>query len=589
MKTNLKNRVLLPTILSMVIVMGVSGGITYFMSAKTLSRDAVGQMSLLAKSRADLVDLWIEQSKTLILTSASRTGYREVLKNETDQTRNTANAELADQLNDMSMFSYINIVNTQGEVRASTIPESVGKVKVADREYFQKAIIGEANVSSVYVARTTGKPAFAIAAPIKDEGRVIGVIVGVPNLDKFGEKFIDSAKALRTGYMALYDAGGVVFAHRDKSLVMKLNLKDHEFGREMLKLKQGLLSYSFQGENRTAFIEPCRTSGWTILAVVPTKEFREDANQMALINLVLFVLGVAVIVALLYIIVRSIVAPITRVTAGLDTAAGQVAAASREVYSASQTLADGSSEQASSLEEASSSLEEMSSMTKQNADNAGQAKALMTEVKGIVGKVNDHMNNMATAIAEVTATSEETGKIIKTIDEIAFQTNLLALNAAVEAARAGEAGAGFAVVADEVRNLAIRAAQAAGNTATLIENTIRVVKKSNELTHMTKEAFRENVEISAKVGSLVEEITVASQEQAHGIDQISRAVSEMDRVIQATAASSEEAASASEELNAQAEQMKVYVSDLAMVVGGNATGHQGGHVGSGRAVGQNYR
>jgi methyl-accepting chemotaxis protein len=210
-------------------------------------------------------------------------------------------------------------------------------------------------------------------------------------------------------------------------------------------------------------------------------------------------------------------------------------------------------------------------MTKQNADNANQAKAMMAETKKIVEKVDSHMSKMAAAIAEITKTSEETGKIIKTIDEIAFQTNLLALNAAVEAARAGEAGAGFAVVADEVRNLAMRAAEAARNTNGLIENTIKAVKQGNELTSATREAFRENVIVAGKVGQLIDEIAAASQDQAQGISQINKAVSEMDKVTQETAAGAEESASASEELTAQAEQMKGYVSNLVAVIGGKAS------------------
>ena len=207
-------------------------------------------------------------------------------------------------------------------------------------------------------------------------------------------------------------------------------------------------------------------------------------------------------------------------------------------------------------------------MTRQNAENASQAKALMGEAQKIVEKVDAQMNTMTSAIAEVTKSSEETGKIIKTIDEIAFQTNLLALNAAVEAARAGEAGAGFAVVADEVRNLAMRSAEAAKNTSELIENTIATVRKSNELTHQTREAFQENVAITGKIGNLVDEIEAASHEQAKGIDQVGSAVSEMDKVVQATAASAEESASASEEMNAQAHQMKGYVNELIAVIGG---------------------
>ena len=210
----------------------------------------------------------------------------------------------------------------------------------------------------------------------------------------------------------------------------------------------------------------------------------------------------------------------------------------------------------------------MASMTKQNADNARQAKAMMAETQRVVEQVDRHMNDMAGAISEISRTSEETGKIIKTIDEIAFQTNLLALNAAVEAARAGEAGAGFAVVADEVRNLALRAADAAKNTGGLIENTIKAVRLGTELTAATREAFRDNVANAGKVAQLIDEIAAASGEQTQGIDQINKAISEMDRVTQQTASSAEESASVSEGMAAQSEQMKGHVVDLLAVVGG---------------------
>jgi methyl-accepting chemotaxis protein len=294
------------------------------------------------------------------------------------------------------------------------------------------------------------------------------------------------------------------------------------------------------------------------------------------------VLGILMAMALGLGLNRVITKPLNRVIAGLSDGAEQIASASTQVSSASQHLAESTSESAASLEETSSSLEELSSMTKQNADNANQTKAMMGEAQVIVGKVNQNMDQMVKAIAEITKSSEETGKIIKTIDEIAFQTNLLALNAAVEAARAGEAGAGFAVVADEVRNLAMRAAEAAKNTSSLIENTIKAVKNGNDLTKLTQEAFKENEDIAIKIGQLVDEIATASQEQAHGISQINIAVTEMDKVTQQTAANAEESASASEELSAQAEQMKVYVGDLLAVVGGASNGAEGHPVPSGR-------
>ena len=268
------------------------------------------------------------------------------------------------------------------------------------------------------------------------------------------------------------------------------------------------------------------------------------------------------------IIGKKLISQIQQIADDLDESALEMNSASTLVSNATENLAEGASSQAAAIEETSSSLEEMSAMTVGNAENANQAKILTAETRDIVGKVNKHMNDMAQAIQKVTKTSEETGKIIKTIDEIAFQTNLLALNAAVEAARAGEAGAGFAVVADEVRNLAQRSAEAAQNTASLIENTIAVVKESSDLTELTQTAFQENVEIARKVEELVKEIAVASAEQAQGINQINKAVTELDRVTQQNASTAEESASAAEQMNAQSTQMEGIVRRLVVIIQG---------------------
>ncbi len=287
------------------------------------------------------------------------------------------------------------------------------------------------------------------------------------------------------------------------------------------------------------------------------------------ISMVLTVINVIAAIALGFLLTFITTRPIHHAIEGLMTSADQVSEESGQVASSSHLLAEGASAQASSLEETSSSLEEMSSMTRQNADNAVQARVKMSEAKAVVEKANAQMAQLTEAIAEITRSSEETGKIIKTIDEIAFQTNLLALNAAVEAARAGEAGAGFAVVADEVRNLALRAAEAARNTSGLIEKTIKAVKNGNMMTASTQEAFGANAELSVVIAQLVDEIATASQEQASGIEQLNKAIAEMDKVTQQTAANAEESASAAEEMNGQANQMRGYIEDLAAVIGGS--------------------
>lgn len=389
---------------------------------------------------------------------------------------------------------------------------------------------------------------------------------GLASLAKFGESIRD--EDLRKEFDVLKSALDQYFPQREKLMGLIQDNKKEEAVAFMqgeitqlgLKISESIdklaeLEVKKANEKSDNNIQTAKNAFWIIWIITAIGT--------------LLAIGVGIILSL------SITRPINKVVAGLTEGGAQISAASSQIASASQSLAEGASEQASSLEETSSSLEEMSSMTKQNADNAGQAKTMMGEAGHIVAKVGGHMDDMSNAISEITKTSEETGKIIKTIDEIAFQTNLLALNAAVEAARAGEAGAGFAVVADEVRNLALRAAEAAKNTNNLIENTIKAVKIGNELTIMTKEAFKENVAVAGKIGQLIDEIATASQEQAHGIAQINIAVAEMDKVTQQAAANAEESASAAEELNAQAEQTQGYVYELSAVVGGS---HQTGTI-----------
>lgn len=256
----------------------------------------------------------------------------------------------------------------------------------------------------------------------------------------------------------------------------------------------------------------------------------------------------------------------------LNDGAEQVATAAGQVSSSSQSLAQGASEQAASLEETSASSEEINSMARKNTDNSRSTAELLSRSQGKVNQANRFLEDMVVSMDLITDSSGKISKIIKVIDEIAFQTNILALNAAVEAARAGEAGMGFAVVADEVRSLAQRSAQAAKDTATLIEDSITRSNEGKSKVDQVALAIRAVTEDSVQVKVMVDEVSLGSEEQSRGIDQIGRAISQMEQVTQTNAASAEESAAAAEELSAQSETLKDVIGRLHEMVGG-AGGH----------------
>jgi len=280
-------------------------------------------------------------------------------------------------------------------------------------------------------------------------------------------------------------------------------------------------------------------------------------------------IGLSILVAAgVVFIVRQINRGLRRVVGELSAGAEQTSSAAGQVASSSQSLAQGASEQAASLEETSASAEEINSMAAKNSENSTAAANLVTRSQEKFVGTNRSLEQMVVAMGEINASSDKISKIIKVIDEIAFQINILALNAAVKAARAGEAGMGFAVVADEVRNLAQRSAQAAKDTAALIEESIAKSADGKTKVDQVASAIQAITGDSAQVKALVEEVNLGSQEQARGIDQISKAIAQMQNVTQTTAASAEESAAAAEEVTAQSETLNEIAMRLTLMVGG---------------------
>ena len=310
--------------------------------------------------------------------------------------------------------------------------------------------------------------------------------------------------------------------------------------------------------------------GWILGSGIYVDDVEKEISDIAgMVGMAVFLITAA---ALFFsrILSRSIARPVIRVAEKLNEGALQIAFAAQEISATSQSVAENASVQAASVQETSASLEEMTAMSRRTSELTRGSKALMNENITKSGHSLSSLIELTREMICIEADSGEMGQIIKTIDEIAFQTDLLALNAAVEAARAGEAGAGFAVVANEVRTLAMRTADAAGNTAELIEGILKKIEMGGEVAHRTNETFGEVASRAAKMGELITEIATASNEQAQGIGQVSNAMDDMDKVTRQNASNSEEASSSSEEMKRQAEQMTEFVDELVVLVTGNS-------------------
>lgn len=299
-----------------------------------------------------------------------------------------------------------------------------------------------------------------------------------------------------------------------------------------------------------------------------TDDARVSLEQAQSRTLTALVIAIALLIGGL---VGWLVHSINRSLRGMSRELGEggqmVVEASAQMSASAQSMSQGAAEQAASLEETSASMEEIAAMTRTNADNSQQAASLMAEAARVLDQSNQSLTAMVGAMSSIKESSNRVSKIIKTIDEIAFQTNILALNAAVEAARAGDAGMGFAVVADEVRSLAQRSAQAARDTTALIENAIASSSEGSQRVSQAAESFAQITERVTAVKQLVDSVSIASGQQAHGIDQVLQSIRQMEKVTQTTAATAEESAAASEQLNAQAGVTMRLVERLEAMVG----------------------
>ena len=591
------------TCLMLVMCIGL-GLISYYFASSTLSDTVNDSMMKIATQGA----LSVEQR-----LDAYYGELRGLAEYKIFQDRDTNRPEINELFNRlMPQWDYLTLYTAE--------PSGMNSYgfDITTRDYYQKAMAGNNAISDPVISYNDGTLQCFLAVPIKDlDGKIIGMLGGSKD-GMFYTQLAADVTFGKTGYSFIINSKGDVIAHNDKEMVMNAynifteeqsdasltGLADLE--RKMVAGESGSGEYLYQGEEKFLAFCPIGDTGWSMGLSTTKSEVFSGVNRLAYIivvtSAVLLVIGIIVGIVfarniatpivtasnavnllaskdytyevnqknllrkdelgILAAAIKKIVDSMNETMQSIRLAAEQVFSGAEQVSATSMALSQGATEQASSVEELSASIEQIAAQTRQNADYAMHANDLVEKTKSNADNGNTRMSEMILAMDDINKSSNDISKIIKVIDEIAFQTNILALNAAVEAARAGQHGKGFAVVAEEVRTLAARSANAAKETTSMIENSIKNVEDGMKIANETSDALKLIVEEVDEVAGLVNKIAIASKEQAAGIEQINSGISQVSSVVQSNSAISEESASSSEQLSSQAEVLKAQVNEF---------------------------
>lgn len=657
---SLRYKILLPILALVIIGMGITSYLSAHRTSNIIHEMAISQLETLTGNLAHQVSSWIKDIRIDLSIQAQTEAYQTCLlmddADDNDIYITQANNKLKEFSDRYGIYQPVFLVNKQGLVIASTATHEIGKTNLSDRDYFKQAILGQANISKILKSKSSGHAIFVVAEPVTVYGNVDGALIGVIEVAKFSQEFILPIKIGSQGYAYMVDKTGLVSVHPNKTNVFKTNLNDYDWGKKIISRKNGILAYTFKGEEQLVSFNTDPLTGWTIIAGAAISDLFSASNKLMIVNALISAITLVIIALVIFFIVKPIIAALAKgiefakdvqqgdtskrmsvkrndeigqlataldcmadnlqqraelaeaiaagdlthdiplasdkdalgkalinMTARLNSILSQVNNVSEQLDSGSdqvsdsaQSLSQGATEQAAAIEEIGASLHELSGSTRDNAKKADNASQLAASARVAADEGSQQMQQMVDAMHEINESGHNISKIIKAIDEIAFQTNLLALNAAVEAARAGQHGKGFAVVAEEVRNLAARSAKAAGETAELIERTVKKGENGTDIANCTAASLEAIVSEIGKTSDLIEEITISSKKQAAGIGQVGEGLAQVNHVTQQNTAEAEESAAAAEELSSQSaylskllQQFKLQ-NDVSKSVGQNA-------------------
>jgi methyl-accepting chemotaxis protein len=574
--------------------------ISYNVAYSELEKSYINQIQNLNDSINLLIQEYFEQHIQVAELYASRNAVRESL---VTGNFGTVTKDLVAYLNKYKeLYENIFIASADSDpvILAAGGPGAAG-IRYRTAGYakaIDEALQGKVGLSKPNKSPVTGLPVILIQVPIKENGRIIGLL-GLPiELGKYSYKLVKDIKIGYSGYPFVTDSDGITFAHPDKKQILNMDISKMDFGQKLLSSPDyTVIKYKWEGKDKLLVGEKNKEYGFIVASSIYISDITDSARNMASIMVIFGIIMVAGAVVGIYYIIASRLNPLERLktiagslaegnvtmryegkiyndeigemstainntmenleklVAEVKVAVSNLTQAVNEIANGNENLSQRTSEQASSLEEIAATIEQATATIKQNADHASRANQIAEKTSELAKNGNTLVGDAVVAINEINASSKRIGEILTLINEISFQTNLLALNAAVEAARAGEQGRGFAVVAGEVRNLAQRSGSAAKEIGELIRDSLDKIDTGTTLVNKSGEALKEIMQSIQDLYKTITEIATASDEQKQGIDQINVAISDLDTMTQQNAALVEETASASEEMANQAQEL----------------------------------